>query len=387
MYSSLLALKTVCPEAEIAVATLDFRKELFCEKIESITYYLLPEKSRQRYDRSLEAYWKRIKADFCPDVVHIHGTEQPHGLAYLKACGNERVASSVQGFIYICVSFFLTGLSWNDLLFSISIGDLLRARILWTRKLSFFLRGSIEQKHVKLLKNVIGRTAWDCAHTRALNPEVRYFRVDETLREEFYSGTWEYSKCNPHTIFLSQAGYPIKGLHFLIKALPYVLREFPQTQVFIGGGNILKRERGFLPGYGKLCLRLMKKRGIADRFHFLGALSAEKMKEQYLSANVFVCPSTIENSPNSLCEAQILGTPIVSSDVGGVLDLVEHGKTGFVYRCEDVELLAYWICEVFRAREKMNEFVPAMQAVAQLRHDSRNNAEQLLSVYQTIIQR
>lgn len=385
MYASLCAIRAICPKLEFAVATLDKRTELFHEKIDGIDYYLLPERSRQRYDSRLERYWMQIKEEFRPDVVHIHGTEQPHGLAYLRACGNEGVVSSVQGLPSVYSLFYLSGLSLRDLMRSFSFYDLLRLRLLCFRKLAFALRGRLEEEHLRSLKNIIGRTSWDRAHSERLNSKICYHHVEETLRPEFYTGAWEYGKCVPHTIFLSQAGYPIKGLHFLIRALPEVLKEFPDTQVFIGGGNIKKKDRGFLCGYGKLCLALMRERGIEGRFHFLGSLSAEKMKEQYLRANVFVSPSTIENSPNSVCEAQILGTPLVASDVGGVLDLVEHKKTGFVYRSEETALLAYWIRHVFRMGKSAETMVPEMQDVARERHDGRRNAEALLVVYKKIV--
>ena len=57
-----------------------------------------------------------------------------------------------------------------------------------------------------------------------------------------------------------------------------------------------------------------------DKIEFLGRLSAEGMKQAYLDANVFVMPSTIENSPNSLGEAMLLGVPCVAADVGGVAE-------------------------------------------------------------------
>lgn len=384
MLASLLTLRKSFPGVEFAVATLDKRKSLFHEKIDGVDYYLLPERSRQKYDGTLEPLWIHVRDEFRPDVVHIHGTEQPHGLAYLNACGCKGVVSSIQGLVDVYASYYLEGISGKDLFHSATFADLISGRLLWMREIAFKLRGRLENKHLQLLENVIGRTAWDEAHVRSVNPKARYLFVNETLRSEFYTGTWEYSKCVPHTIFLSQAGYPIKGLHFLIKALPLILREFPDTQVFIGGANILKKSGFSMGGYGKLCQKLMRERDIEGRFHFLGPLSAEEMKAQYLSANVFVSPSTIENSPNSVCEAQMLGTPVVSSEVGGVLDLVEHKKTGFVYRCEDVTLLAHWICHVFRERERMDDFVERMQYAARLRHDGVSNARRLKEVYDEI---
>ena len=53
------------------------------------------------------------------------------------------------------------------------------------------------------------------------------------------------------------------------------------------------------------------------------------------TANVFVMPSSIENHSSTLIEAMIVGVPCVASDVGGISELITHGKTGFLYRFEE----------------------------------------------------
>lgn len=76
------------------------------------------------------------------------------------------------------------------------------------------------------------------------------------------------------------------------------------------------------------------------------------MKERYLKSQVFVLPSSIENSPNSLGEAMLLGVPCIASDVGGVRCLMTHSVEGLIYPADDPRLLAYDICEMFAHPEK-----------------------------------
>ena len=54
-----------------------------------------------------------------------------------------------------------------------------------------------------------------------------------------------------------------------------------------------------------------------------------------LSCTAYVHPSYIDNSPNSVCEAQVLGVPVVATDVGGVPSIVENGKTGWLVPAND----------------------------------------------------
>ena len=102
------------------------------------------------------------------------------------------------------------------------------------------------------------------------------------------------------------------------------------------------------------------------------------MKEEYLRCNVFVCPSSIENSPNSLAEAQILGVPCIASYVGGVPDFMQ-GNEQNMYRFEEIEMLAYKVVDIFKSKENID--MTSMQKHAVARHNQENNLLQLLEVY------
>ena len=84
-----------------------------------------------------------------------------------------------------------------------------------------------------------------------------------------------------------------------------------------------------------------------DAVTFLGSLSGKQMKENYLKANVFVLPSTIENSPNSLGEAMLLGLPCAAADVGGVTDMLESGSEGIVFQGTAPYMLSDAIEKIF----------------------------------------
>ena len=100
-------------------------------------------------------------------------------------------------------------------------------------------------------------------------------------------------------------------------------------------------------------------------------------------ANIFVLPSTIENSPNSLCEAMILGVPCIASYVGGVPTLAEEDAVA-TYQYNSVNVLAYMIVSLLTDNEKQLELSSKAKAVARIRHDRDNNAEVLKKIYYKI---
>ena len=109
------------------------------------------------------------------------------------------------------------------------------------------------------------------------------------------------------------------------------------------------------------------------------------MIDQYQQAHVFVCPSAIENSPNSIGEAQLLGTPVVSSYVGGTMDMVKDNETGFLYRFEETSLLAQRVCELFANRDLCNRLSEQARIAAKQRHCKEVNAATLLGIYNKIV--
>ena len=156
--------------------------------------------------------------------------------------------------------------------------------------------------------------------------------------------------------------------------------------MYIAGPNILevnsliKKIR--LSSYGKYLRHLIKKNNLFDYIFFTGALSEEQMCNQYLQSNVFVCPSSIENSPNSLGEAQLLGMPCIAAYVGGVPDMMDASEE-WMYRFEEIEMLAEKICLAFKYVDESSLHNQRERAL--IRHNKQQNSQALLNIYQDIL--
>ena len=371
---------------ELCVATItDLVNDLVKVVGEQWAYYALPYgKGAFQFNEEFEKYWKRINAEYKPDVVHIHGTELSLGLSYVNACGADNVVVSIQGLTSVICNYYEAGMSRAEIIKSITPRDVIRGSIL-KDKWRFEQRGLYEIELLRKIHHVIGRTCWDRSHVWAINPEVRYYHCNETMQAPYYDGQWEYTKCKPHTIFVSQASYPLKGFHQLLKALPLVINHYPDIKVNVAGTHREMRtlsQRKKMSGYENYLNKLISKLGLKYHVNWLGPIDVQGMKQEYLSANVFVSPSSIENSPNSVCEAQMLGTPLIASYVGGTMDLVPNKECGLLYRFEEVEMLAYCICEVFEQSDSFDNTI--MRETAVERHNPKKNALRLMEIYKEI---
>lgn len=371
-------------EVELFIATVSRKvKQLTFLEGKKIKYFLLPYgKGNRRPNSEYERYWRLIKQKVEPNVVHIHGTEFSHGYAYMLACGSENVVISIQGMTSAYANYYYYGMTRNDIFGNLTIRDIIKGSILSGQR-DFIKRSEYEILMLKHTKHIIGRTSWDRARTWAINPKAHYYFCNEILRADFYNGDlWCYDKCVKHSIFLTQAGYPIKGFHQMLKAMPIILRFYPDAQIRVAGKDITKSTTFFeklcMTGYGLYIKRLIKKMHLEKKVFFTGSLNGEQMKNEYIKANVFVCPSTIENSPNSLGEAQILGTPCVASYVGGIPDMMKGQENG-LYRFEEVEMLAQRVCEVFS-----NPTPNPLIENARQRHSIKKNICRLFEIYDVI---
>lgn len=339
------------------------------------------------YLPALEQAFRRELQSFQPEVIHIWGTEYAHTLAMVNACQAENLLEhmviSIQGLCSVYAGHYAEGLP-GRVCRGWTFRDLLRWDNVEKQREKFVLRGELEKKALEKAHHVIGRTDWDRACVYAVNPACQYHFCNETLRQPFYQDSWTYKKCQKHRIFASSCGYPVKGFHYLLEAFREVVKQYPDATLAVTGESYLKTSPLRESGYHRYLAKLTRQYGLEGKIEFLGSLDAEGMKEAFLSSNVFVLPSTIENSPNSLGEAMVLGVPCVASDVGGVAGLMDHGQEGFVYQSTAPYMLAHYIRQVFAMGDRAGKLGQAAQTHGRKTHDPQENLRQLLEIYDTI---
>jgi len=111
-----------------------------------------------------------------------------------------------------------------------------------------------------------------------------------------------------------------KGVHFLIKAFAEVKPNFPDSRLVIVGSGSYKEKLIHLAHHFKL----------RDSVSFLENIHQEKLTRLYMSSNIFVTLSQFEGHPISLTEAMSSGLSVIATKVGGIPELIQHGKNGFL---------------------------------------------------------
>lgn len=374
------------------VSGKEIRGTLFYGKGKQLSYFGFPERTERPecYERETEQYLKRILEEFAPDVVHCFGTEYPHTLAMTRAFHRpERTLIGIQGLCFVYADHYMADLP-ERIQRRTLLRDYLRQDNLLMQQKKYRMRGGFEQEALKNTAHVTGRTDWDRLWTEKINPSVRYHFMNETLRSPFYQAVWKREACRKYSIFLSQGNYPIKGLHYMLQAMPEILKQYREAHLYVAGDEITRfgtlKEKIKISNYGKYLLELIGRYHLEHAVTFCGRLNVQEMLEQFLASHVFVSPSSIENSPNSVGEAMLLGMPVVSSDVGGVHNMLTDQKEGFLYEAADVHALAEHICFIFEEKNQQAVCEMGLRARehALKTHDPEENYRRLTEIYHEI---
>jgi glycosyltransferase involved in cell wall biosynthesis len=316
----------------------------------------------------------KIIEEFNPDIIHVFGSEWCFGLIALHT--KVPVVIHIQGSIPPYYNaFYPPGYSLFDFFF---YHKFRLKKLLSTIKSDIFFSKRAERE-IKILKNChyfMGRTEWDKNLINLFSPHSKYFYCSEALREDFFKDiSW-----NPHNrknvIIVSTISAPLyKGADSILKTAR-LLKEIThynfEWRIF---------------GIKNLNYHEWKTKIKADNVNIklYGTISSEQISKELLNADLFVHPSYIDNSPNSICEAQILGLPIISTNVGGISSLVRHNETGLLSPANDPYTIASFIQLIIEDKKMGLRLGKNAREVALQRHDPQKIAKDLLHIYNEIV--
>lgn len=313
-----------------------------------------------------------------PDIIHIHGTENPFGYIIEKV--DILVVISIQGNITVYHHKYLSGLEKEYL--NITNGLIYRLFGYKPFKTSYKMFKSMKRREkdgLSQCKNIIGRTSWDRRLSSVLAPNSSYYHCDEILREGFYRNEWKSHRNEKLVIFTTNGNGFYKGFETLCHAISLLI-ESGYTNFEWRVAGISKNDL-IVKAVKKKLKSLYPKTNLVLR----GKLSEQDLIDNLLKSNLYVMSSHIENSPNNLCEAMILGMPCIATYVGGTGSLLNNGKEGILIQDGDPWAMAGAIIECFNNPKKSVVYGQNARIRALKRHDKNVISDELLRIYQRIL--
>lgn len=374
------------PDIEL---TISFISEKLSEVkvIDGVTYVpifikwpFFERKFRKHWDIYVEKMMpaaKRIIDEYKPDLIHVFGTEWSFG--------------QVARFTDIPVVIHIMGaiVPYNNALYPPGFSYSGQICHYWRnpKKVFDLWRGRRNQKNWEkwerstwsLVSNYMGRTQWDKSLSNVMHPGRRYFHVDEALRPEFLSGSNGWSVPEDGKLRLISTGCSTfwKGPDMMLKVAKILT-------------DLAVPFEWQIAGRMDPTVKRMTEKQVGYRFEdcnikILGFTQPTELMCILCSSTMYVHTAYIENSPNSICEAQCLGLPVVSTNVGGIASLVRQDVDGILVPANDPWQMADAIIELSKDRERMKRYSDSSRNIALARHNDERIKEQLLDCYHQIV--
>jgi len=378
-----------CSEVQLAIVCV--AGESFVDtQIGKIRYFCIPGNGKTMlfYHPELVKYWEEIENRFCPDIVHFHGTEYTHGISYLRRFPERRKVLTIQGIIEKTSQNHWGGLSLPILLKYRTMQEYVHLNGMIERKIVARRNVKYEDEYIKNISYATGRTDWDKFYMQSINPDLKYFRCNYNLREEFYSADkWKLENCKRRRVYVStSAQVPMKGGHIVLQAINIVKNKFPDAKFVFLASNSENGKLVPVSGYQKYILHMIKKLEIEDNVEFVGSQNTNGVIDLMLASNIVLVPSAIENASATLREAMHLGVPSIASFRGGMPELIEDGKSGFLYDYTEYEYLAGRIMEIFSDDGLAQSISANAVKAAEVWHNREKNVSDMKAVYDTIME-
>lgn len=346
-----------------------YHKKSFKQKISDLIHYKDAAADEAVWPYYLNIY-KDIITDFKPDVIHVFGTEV---YLQLAAIAGKKVplVLHIQGLLSLYIYILLPpGMSrWNYIM-----KDGLRKCFANFQELAAWKRACHREKAIlSSVSHVLGRTEWDRHAAEMLAPQAKYHYCGEMLRPNFYEKRERQIPKMP--IIMTTLSSPLyKGYDIILKIADILKNQYKidfEWKVY-GGPNAAFTEKHIGIKHEDVNVSLC------------GRVSAEQLQESLLTTTVYVQSSYVENSPNSLAEAEISGIPVVATNVGGTSSMVEHNETGFLFPPTDPYTGAYYIMKIIYDKELNKTMGGKAGNIALERHDRKKIIDNLLNIYREI---
>jgi len=297
----------------------------------------------------VKKYLESIVDDY--DLLHIHGTEHQYE-AMSEGLHIPKVVS-IQGIMYEYVKYV----------------PIKR----YKQFLEWHLSAYYESKYIVKNHNYSCRTEWDSNYIKSKVSNPKIFMIWEMIREEFFIDNFSLEKKN---ILFVGGNNPLKGLKELLSAYNDSLQDLGLKLIILGKCSIKDIKVIIL----SQDLQNIDLQNIDCR----GMQNAKGMIEAYKESYCLVHPTYIDNSPNSVCEAQISGLPVIATDVGGVSSLIDDGHTGLLIGLDSKDI-EHAVKLLINDDILRNNISTNSREIARKRHNPSRILKETISTYETII--
>jgi glycosyltransferase involved in cell wall biosynthesis len=176
-------------------------------------------------------------------------------------------------------------------------------------------------------------------------PKEKTDLLYNAINQELFAKTEVVKSETPLLVYVGRIK-KYKQIKLVIDAIPELQKKHPQIELHIGGiGDYLDELKQYV-----------KSKNVLERVKFLGFLSEEEKAKLLGRAWLFVTMAMKEGWGITVIEANAMNTPVIGSDVPGLRDSIQHGKTGYLVNIGNKSELVNKISELIENKQKLSDF-------------------------------
>lgn len=373
-----------CKDIVLGIAFVH-NDNIYKKEKKGITYYPIKifknklDKLQWRINPDYE--WKLLRPklldivnDFNPDIIQCFGSEWPFGLIAKEV--DIPVVIHMQGFsnIYRLSNLMALTLPEQYYLAKYNPIKILQEKF---KEYKSIKTANTEKEIMRINKFFMGRTEWDKNIVKYYSPDSLYFHCEEAIRPEVKNSSihWEYKRTECMKIISISSASTLKG-NSLILRTAQILKDF--------NFNFEWRVAGHKESFNKF-EKLLNINHKDVNITMLGTINVNEVVTELINNEVYVHAAIIDNSPNSICEAQLIGIPVISTNVGGIPQLIDNGNSGLLYPYNEPHTLAFILMSMHNNKKMLENLSRQEKNVSSKRHNEYSIANNLTTIYRKIV--
>ncbi|MGC9202097.1 MAG: glycosyltransferase family 4 protein [Thermoproteota archaeon] len=180
----------------------------------------------------------------------------------------------------------------------------------------------------------------------------------------------KYNVDGPLVLYVGRLWYN-KGLHLLLLAFKSVVQTIESAKLLVVGDGPLRNE----------LVNVARRLNLMNNVVFVGEVDNKELPNYYNSCDVFALPSVFEGQGIAALEAMSCGKPVVAFNVGGIPEVVEDGKTGFLVKPYSIKDFSESIIKLLKDPGLRKAMGIEGRKVAEQKFQWKNIVKQLINVY------
>ena len=242
------------------------------------------------------------------------------------------------------------------------------------RSLKRLLLKSTEEYGRSRVPHIILISRYTSKFLQEKNSIQKTWFIDNPVADSYFDIERQFE---PGRIFCCSKIRPLKNTLGLIKAFSLINQQYPDSLLRIAGSADAD--------YLRKCEQEIIANKLIDKVQLLGNISIKEVQFELSKANCLVVPSFQENAPLTIAEAMAAGVPVVGANVGGIPEMVEDGKTGFLIDPNNINSICDAVIKIISEKDFVESMGHYARQIARERFSAFIVAEKTLQAYHEIL--